>query len=159
MSRSTSRLQELILYAILILVGVGTCVWYGPSQLREAKATDSWQAVSGQIESARVTSQRRRNQTDYSVEITYTYSVGERTFRGTRYSVTGNLGAERREQAEAIARGYRKGDKVKVYVDPEDPNRAVLARGGTRKAWMTIGFGALLLGVGLVMGARRLLRP
>jgi len=159
MSRSTSRLQELVLYVILIVVGIGTCAWYGPSQLSEASSTDSWQAVTGQIEDARVTSQRRRNQTDYSVVITYTYSVGERSFRGDRYSVTGNLGAERREQAEAFARGYRKGDKVKVYVDPEDPNRAVLVRGGTKKAWMTIGFGALLLLIGLVMGARRLLRP
>jgi len=44
-------------------------------------------------------------------------------------------------------------------MDPADPNRAVLARGGTRKAWMTIGFGALLLVVGLGMGARWLLRP
>ncbi|MEE9127055.1 MAG: DUF3592 domain-containing protein [Planctomycetota bacterium] len=153
------RLQELIIYAILVLIGLGTSAWYGPSQLMEAKATEDWPTVTGTIEDTRVTSQHRRRQTDYNVEITYTYVVGERTYRGSRYSVTGNPGAERQEEAELLARGFRKGDKVKVYVDPEDPTQAVLARGGTQKAWMTIGFGALLLVVGLFLGARRLLRP
>lgn len=153
------RPQELVLYVIIILVGLGTCAWYGPSLLIEAKSTASWRAVNGKIEDVRVTSQRRRRQTDYSVEISYSYSVDGRSHRGDRYSVAGNPGAGEQERAELIARGFRKGDSITVYVDPEDPSRAVLARGGTKKAWMTIGFGALLLVVGLVMGARRLLRP
>ena len=152
-----NRLQALILYAVLILIGLGTAAWYGPSQLQEAGATENWPTVSGTIEDAKVTSQRRKNRTDYSVVVTYSYTVGERTYRGSRYSVTGNLGADRQEQANVLAKSFRKGDKVQVYVDPEDPNQAVLAKGGTQKAWMTIGFGALLFVVGLFLGARRLL--
>ena len=158
---SQRRLQELIIYAILIVVGLGTAAWYGPSLLLEAQATQDWPAITGRIEGARVVTQtRRRGSTrtkDYTVEVTYTYTLDKKSYHSTRYSVAGNPGGDTQEQTELLARGFRIGDEVKVYVDPNDPTQAVLERGGTNKAWLTIGFGALLFLVGLGLGIKRLL--
>lgn len=156
---SAGRRIQLVVYLVLIVTGIVVCAWYGPGQLGEARATASWPAVKGVVVEARAVSQSgRRGRRSHSVRISYTYKVADDTYTGDRYSVAGNLGAGSQEQAEQLARGYRRGDEIWVYYDPASPERAVLLRGGVRKAWLTIGFGALLLVIGLGMGAWRLLR-
>jgi hypothetical protein len=149
--------QELALCAVLAVVGLGTAAWYGPRMLREAGSTQGWTAVSGRVEEVGVDSRTRRHGQEWVVRIAYVYTVGDAEHRGTRYSAGGDLVAEERAQAELLARGFRPGDELSVWVDPADPTCAVLARGGTRKAWTTIAFGGVLVGVSLFLVARRLL--
>lgn len=156
MSTSMSRTQELVLCAVLALVGLFTAAWYGPRMLREAGSTGDWTAVSGRVEDVGVEARTRRHGQDWVVRIAYAYTVEGNERRSTRYSIGGDLRAEERDQAELLARGFRPGDALTVWVDPEDPTRSVLARGGTRKAWTTIAFGGVLVGVSVFLLARRM---
>jgi hypothetical protein len=148
------RGSNLLIAIVLLVAGLGTVAWYGPKLLREAGATGDWPSVEGAIESSEIRSQTRGRGrgTDYVLVLTYSYELEGQRYRGSRWSVGGDLVSDDRAGAEIHARSYRVGDRVPVYYDPEDPTSAVLAVGGQRKAWATIAFGALLVvAAGIVM--------
>lgn len=150
--------NNLTLGVILGLVGLGTAGWFGPTKLAEANASAHWNTVPTTVIETRLASQTRRNHgTDWHVTVVHEYEVDGSTHRGERWDVHGSAGFERREDAERFARGYRTGDAIEAFVDPDDPSSSVLTRGGTGEAWSTIVFGALLVGVGgyLVVKAQR----
>ena len=64
-----------------------------------------------------------------------------------------------RSFAEEIVARYPKGTRIKVYYDPDTPGNAVLEPGDTLRAWLTIGFGAVLMIVGAVVFMRRRRMP
>ena len=145
---ASARLQTLIICSLIAIVGLGTSAWYGPKLLREATATKQWPEVTGTVEGSQVFSQRRNSGTDWHVVVRTSYFVDGARYESERYSITGHLGADSQQGAETLARGFRAGDEVPVFYDPDDPARAVLVRGGEQKAWLTIGFGVLLVLVG-----------
>lgn len=150
-------MKNLLLVAVLVIAGLATCGWYGPSLLLEAKASQSWPSITGVVVEAHPTQTGSRKNRGYGLAITYRYTFEEAEYTSERYGVgTQALPAESDGHAVQLAGQYPPGRELEVFVDPEDPESAVLARGGTGKAWATIGFGIILTLAGGYVALKRL---
>ncbi|MBF7072134.1 DUF3592 domain-containing protein [Glaciecola sp. MH2013] len=87
--------------------------------------SESWPSVQGNIEHSELSvAVGNRNGRNYSVE--YTYEVAGKQYSHyipAFYSVTS------KEDCEAFAEKYKKGDKVTVYYQASNPQKAVLELG------------------------------
>jgi hypothetical protein len=82
-------------------------------------------------------------------KIVYSYTVGNRSFRGERVSIGENMG--NCEVAETIAR-YPVGRTVTVYYHPRQPEQAVLERDMPPGIWKGVTIVVLVL-IGLIVGS------
>ncbi len=71
----------------------------------------------------------------YQAVIKYEYAVNNKRHEGDRYSFMGSFRSSGRSGKEAIVRKYPKGAKRVCYVDPDDPNEAVLNPNLTTEMW------------------------
>jgi len=75
---------------------------------------------------------------EYVTEISYSFAVGSKTYRGTRVSLAPD--SEKLEPGR-ILRRYPKGRLVTVYYNPDNPNDCILEREDVReirKAWLAL---------------------
>lgn len=92
-------------------------------------ATD-WEKTPCNILSSRVHIETDCDDTSYSVDILYHYTVQNKEYRSNQYSFFGNSPGSKRYQ-ERIVNRYPEGSVAICYVDPDDPRTAVLDRGFT----------------------------
>jgi hypothetical protein len=98
----------------------------------------------------------RRRRTYYYPVVQYRYRVDGRDFLGERITsdsvrVLGARSDERsrnRGLVQRILARYPEGAAVRVYYDPDDPNRSVLEPGVTRGAQLKAALGSLLFVAG-----------
>ncbi len=147
--------NPLILVAALVIFGV-VLGGLGLSKYRSGQASAEWPTVSGTISSGRVQSHRRDGRTEYMPQVQYSYQVGNRTFTGTRITVS-DVYQRNRGSAEDILRKFPAGATVTVYYDPDDPAMAVLEQGmpGNVKVLLGAGAGCLVLAVLIGISAVR----
>jgi hypothetical protein len=105
-----------------------------------------WNAVPCTVVSSHVQSHSSDDGTTYSVDILYAYEVNGREFRANRYHFMRWSSSGYDGKARIVAQ-YPPGAKSICYVNPKNPNDAVLLRGFTPMMW----FG-LLPGLFLVLG-------
>lgn len=110
--------------------------------LVKSQAAEAWPQTIGRVE----TSFMEDNVSDWAAPIViYTYSVNERTYRGTRVRF-GGTGGMHPNLAEQILAAFPVGADVPVYFNPERPNQStLLPQAGPNKG--------LLWGAGLSAGA------
>lgn len=144
------------LLLVVVAAGiVGVAVWRAVQAVREGRASEAWVARPCEILSSRVaatTSGGDTPTTVYSVDVRYRYRVDGEGFEGDRYAVASSLD---RATAEAAVASLPPGTHTECFVDPADPTRAVLVRGGQGSVLGLLVFGALLFVVFplLAMGA------
>jgi len=85
----------------------------------------AWNAVPCQIVRSEVGQEEGSDR--YHPVVEYTYQVGQRTYTGTRYTLTPRR-YERYSEAAAIIARFPPGSEQRCYVDPEQPVYAVLKR-------------------------------
>ncbi|MDP3547158.1 MAG: DUF3592 domain-containing protein [Phreatobacter sp.] len=129
----------------------------------EVRKASRWLPAPGRIVSSRVV-QREVSAGEGRMEmrnfpaITFTYKVGNRTYRSDRYSIRENLGNT--DVAETLAK-FRKGAEVTVFYDPDDPSQAVIERDMPEGAFQALSLVAALIVVGaaaLVFGTTDIVR-
>jgi hypothetical protein len=129
----------------------------------EVRRASRWLPTPGRIVSSRVV-QREVSAGEGRTEIrnfpaiTFTYKVGNRTYRSDRYSVRENLGNT--DVSETLAR-FRKGAAVTVFYNPDDPGEAVIERDLPEGAFQALSLVAVLIVVGavaLVLGTTDIVR-
>ena len=126
-----------------LLIGIG---WINH---RRAQATLAWPAAPGQVVAAVVGAQSGEDGPTYFPHITYTYSVGERTFQNDRLVIGGGITGNR-GPAERIVARYPAGTNVPVYYNPANPQDAVLERrSGSTRFLVALGGFLFLMGCGL----------
>lgn len=149
--------------AILTLVGLMLTI-AGSYELSQGRKTRSWLETSGRILESDIVSRsstsRRstdtsrtisQTDTDYDVELRYSYTVGNGAFEGRRVQYGNTSHDERAAAQEELAR-YPRGTDVPVYYDPQDPARSVLVKGtGTSGLGLGLGATALVLGLGTMV--------
>lgn len=110
-----------------------------------------WRATPCTIISSEVSVHDGDDNNTYSVDITYRYEVSGRVFTSDRYSfVTGSSSG--RSGKQRIVNAHRPGSMKTCYVNPADPQDAVLNRGMTAGIWVglmagvfpAIGFGGII---------------
>ena len=148
-----------LLGPLLVLVGLGTAAVYGPMQVSRARATMSWPTTDGTVLDSQVVSSRVNRRNKWGPQVHYEYFIAGTRHESDSVWPGGSKSRTGRSFAEEIVARYAKGTRIKVYYDPDTPGNAVLEPGDTLRAWLTIGFGAVLMIVGAVVFMRRRRMP
>lgn len=132
--------------------------FFARMKLDEALAADSrsWPAVPGVVLSSKVERRVTEDDTLHSLTVSYSYKVGERTYRGDVLAFAPEWIPDEARIRE-LARKYPASATVEVHVDPNDPEIAVLETTGELaqqngwRVWLCIGTPlAATLFIGLV---------
>jgi hypothetical protein len=144
--------MSLAVLGVLLLLGSSWLASRGALDILHGLDSRAWPKVTGQIERHDQMSVSGRSTVIIPGEVNYTYTVGERTYRGTKIWF-GPL-----QDNEAVRRQYSDGAQVTVYYKPSDPTVAVLRRGLQAPHTYALAFAAglgLLVSFGLLLCARR----
>jgi hypothetical protein len=136
---------------------IGTVVFYFLTfrPLLGVLAAHDWVPTHCTIVSSRVQSHRGDDSTTYRVDILYSYEFNGREHRSNRYQFMGGSSSGYKGKAQ-IVRQYLPGSQRTCYVNPSDPDEAVLERGLTSDMWFgTIPAVFMLVGVGGIIGMLR----
>jgi hypothetical protein len=113
--------------------------------LRRGFSSQWWPTIE-----ARVTSSNLDEDSDgqFSVDVTYSYAVGDET-----YTRTENLTVwlPTRENAESVLRQHPVGGMVEVRYNPSQPRVAVLRPGISAWLWLWLAIGAGMTSLGVAM--------
>jgi hypothetical protein len=151
--RPTGR--RVIVAAGLVLCALGlVLVFWDKRAGRRRRAPRDWTDVPGRVVEARVIEAGEAEAPSgardglWAAEVAYAYVAGgaERTGLQTRFR---GVSAASLAQAERIVAAYPKGAPVEVAVDPEAPERSVLAYDPPQRG--LIGLGLVVLSVGLLL--------
>lgn len=136
-----------------VIVGLGLIIgaWlvytnFSVSMAEEAKACESWPTASGVITRSDVKQSTDDGKTMYAPEISYDFTVENKSYIGNRISLTS--GNSRTSSLRAVKKDLQKyplGAKVTVYYDPELPNNVVLQTGADFFTYM-VKYAPFLLG-------------
>jgi len=106
--------------------------------------TRNWSQTPGQILYSRVKTHSDSDGTSYTLELNYTYSVGNITYTGTKDTELPNMMIGSKG-VQSRASQLPKGKVVPVYYDPRDPKSAVLVRGTTTRDFAGMAFAAMFM--------------
>lgn len=117
-------------FRIAFSVAAVGLVVLGLFALRESSRSRGWLKTNGTILSSSVVSfTPASGKTSYRPMIVFSYSVGSARFMSNHLAFRSTATA-RRSDAESVVADYPAGRIVTVFYDPQDPERAVLDRGG-----------------------------
>jgi len=144
-----------VIAVFLFIAGVGFFV--GMDALRDYRlqidAYERFVPVEAKVLRAEI-SVRRNNNTNrnsYHPAIRYAYVVDGEVYKSRTYSYfQGDRGS--RSKAEAIVAVYPVDTRVTAYVDPADPDRAVLSNDPPADAWKVMAFFITFFAVLLFIG-------
>lgn len=133
-------------FLIFLLAGSGTfyAVVLRPA-IRIWNARD-WPTVGCTVISSEVQSHNSDDGTTYSVNILYRYEIKGREYKSNRYDFMGGSSSGYGRKMEIVGR-YPPRTLTVCYVDPTDPNNAVLYRGFSSSMWIGL-VPLLFMGVG-----------
>ena len=119
-----------IIISVLLLLFGGFLLFDAVKNWLKHRESESWQPVSAQIVSSKVTVHRRgKGGTAYGMSITYSYRVMGREYQGNQYRFGADgivLGT--RQKAEATVAQNPAGKQITIYYDPNAPDQAVFER-------------------------------
>lgn len=146
------------------LLGAGFVVFGGTliansvgPEIAEAVAAQGWVAVEGRLTDVRLETHHGRRTTTQQVRADYTYHWQDDVLRGERVGFTAeadNIGSWQTDTHARLKAAQRAGRPVTVWVDPSQPERAVLDR-TPRLGFLALkaAFALLFLAVGGVLVA------
>ena len=121
-------LGSLLFSLIFLLMGGGLFYFMAVHPYLQGVAARDWMETPCMVVHSQVKSHRgSKNNTTYSPDIHYTYQVNGREYRSERYQFLGGSSSGRASKAAAVAR-YPRGQTAICYVNPNDPQEAVLDR-------------------------------
>ena len=135
-------------FGLFMLVGVIVFYFVSARPFSRILAARQWPAVPCTVVSSEVRSHRGDHGNTYSVNILYSYSFNDREYKANRYDFFGGSSSGYAGK-QAIVSRYAPGSQAACYVNPSDPNEAVLVRGFTPMMWLGL-LPLLFTAVGLI---------
>ncbi len=117
---------------------------YGLYSLRASTLAKNWPTVEGRVLSCGLTESSGSDSTSYRVQVTYSYTVDDRSFQGDRIAF-GYGGSSGRAAHQEIADRLSSAKTVLVRYDPADAARSVLSYGLNRSTLFILIFGVTWL--------------
>lgn len=144
----------------LILPGLAIAFFLGVRPLRMVHRAQNWTATPAKVLASSVHTHRGTDSTTYSVHIEYVYEWNGVEYRSNRFGFASGSSSGYRQKAE-IVRNFPPGHAFEAFVDPENPDQAVIHRGFQWRYLGTLGIGLLFTfsGLFLLLGGRRAARP
>ncbi|HEY3571563.1 MAG TPA: DUF3592 domain-containing protein [Thermoanaerobaculia bacterium] len=115
-------------FLIFFLAGAAGSYFVLWRPLSKLIVSRSWTETQCDVLSSQVTEVSDSDGSTYKVDIRYSWTAGGSTHVGSRYDFMGGSSSGR-EGKQRIVDGYPPGARVTCWVDPNDPNEAVLSRG------------------------------
>lgn len=121
------------------------------------RETSRWVETPCTIESSEVRIKHSGKGTRYQVAVRFAYTLNGRAYRSDRYDVFESIlnrykASDRNDHPDAIVRRYPKGSRAVCYVNPQNPQEAVLSRKIPASAvWGLIPVLFFCAGVGLLV--------
>lgn len=140
-----------IFLTVFFLIGA-TVAGFGVRTVFQARESGNWPSVPGIIRSSTVTSQSSSDGTTYKPEVTYSYTVDGTEYQGDliAYGLKGS--SSDRSFAQYYDKKYPEGATVPVAYDPARPQTSVLEPGVSKRAFITVAFGAVFAINALLFG-------
>jgi hypothetical protein len=137
-----------ILAVVLILVGIGL-TFTGIYSIVEASKSKRWPSAPGAISKSEVKETRWGDVVEFSTDIEYTYTVGDKHYLASRVTwAPENLSDIKKEEVIKKVLDYPAGKQVTVFYDPVDPTIAVLDGSLTLRVHIPWIIGLLLIATG-----------
>ncbi|MFW6060110.1 MAG: DUF3592 domain-containing protein [Phycisphaeraceae bacterium] len=135
-------------FSIFFIAGAAFFYFIFLAPVMNIMAAKEWVATPCVIERSELESHRdSEGDTTYSIEMTYRYEYGGRSYRGDRYwFVRGS--SSNYSGRKAIVDAHAPGTETTCYVDPDHPSQAVIERGFPNELWFGL-FPLLFVLVGL----------
>jgi hypothetical protein len=118
---NSSLKAELPRVFIASIIGLGLMV-FGVISIKNAMAAKKWPTVTGIITSSTVAA----DGTKYVPRISYAYDVDSGTYSSDKIQYSGLFRYKTKSAASTVASKYPVNSEVKVYYDPEQPDRSCL---------------------------------
>ena len=117
-------------FGVFLLFGLGMSLFFALPALKVVKAR-SWREVPCTVLESKVGSHSGKDSTTYSVDILYEYEAGGRMRRSNRYQFLGGSSGGSADK-EAIVAANPPGTRRSCFVNPDDPDDAVMYRGASK---------------------------
>lgn len=156
-------IRALISTAVLTIVG-GTFFFLGWTGYSQAKQSQKWPTVSGEVVSSKIVEVSRKKsgkvKISYKPEVVYEYEVEGKAFRNDQISLSDGSSSIR-SFAEGVVEEYPPGKKVSVHFNPNDMEDSCLSTdvGWVNWLMMAVGAGTAIIGGNLALRGRLRGRP
>jgi len=127
-TNSNPRVPTMLFGAVFALVGGALLVFWFLPTITKSLASSGWKETPCTVISSQVKSHSDNDGTTYSVDIFYRYVFNGREYRSNRYEVFSASSSGRRAKA-AVVKQHPPGSATVCFVNPENPQEAVLKRG------------------------------
>ncbi|MFN2385333.1 MAG: DUF3592 domain-containing protein [Thermoanaerobaculia bacterium] len=121
-------------FGLFFAVGLATFYFFFAKPAMRVAAARSWREMPCVVLSSRVRTHEGDDGGTYSVDILYEYEFGGRTYRSNRFQFLGGSSGGSAAKEAVVAR-HPPGRRTVCWVDPADPQEAVLVRSLTKDYW------------------------
>ncbi len=136
------------LFGLFFIVGAGVLYRAGV-QLKRSLAARNWPVVAGTVVQSDLKVRRSQEGVSFAPHVVYRYAFGRHEYTARRIWLSGQV-AGPRSWAERVVQRYPRGQRVRVYVNPQDPAESVLEPGFRFVHVLLFLLGAVFLLGGLV---------
>ncbi len=148
MSTKSARTLGLVIGLAFLAAGTGMGFFFGVRPLLQAMESGSWPQVPCRIVSSEVESRRTSDGTTYRVAIRFQYTYEGRQYTGGSHSFD-TVWSSGRASKRRIVNEFPVGLETFCYVNPDNPEVAVLTRAVPTSAWITLPFAGAFAVAGL----------
>ena len=143
---------ELLVAAVFAVVAL-LMIMHEVRAIGRAHASRGWIPTTGRIITSRPhTTIIRPSLSTTAADVEFEYSMGGKTYRGRRVDFTGRASETHGPGVGEVLGDYSAGQPVTVYVDPAQPERAVLEPGVRSSAYARLAVAIVFALLSLVVG-------
>lgn len=151
----------LILVGLILCAAGGCFTWLMWRSLERANAQEAWIVVPCEILESRVVERKLSEHipSEFAHHVLFGYEIAGEARTSELVSVRGVSWTSNSRKAERLVEKYPAGTRTECYVDPDDPDRAVLkkdSKGPGYSLWFPVLF--VVGGIGIIAGALRGMR-
>lgn len=147
--RATLLVGGFVCLMALFVVGLGCLV-----PLYRQSAAASWVETPCTIVSSEIRRSTHKGRARFQPLVTFRYEVDGVAHTSDEYALT-DVRSSDATRAQAVVARFSPGDRATCYVDPRDPDQAVIVR-EIEDVWMPLGIGSVLFCIGVFVVLRRL---
>lgn len=142
----------LLFFSLFFLAGSAFMYFVFVRPVTKSIASGGWPTVPCEIVRSEVDSHSDSDGTTYSIEIEFRYRYQDRVYTGGRYEFM-DMNSSGRSGKQRVVSNYPVGSEAMCYVNPDDPQEAVLHRGLSNNMWFAlIPLVFMLVGGGGIVG-------
>ncbi|XZE19706.1 DUF3592 domain-containing protein [Pirellulaceae bacterium SH449] len=154
-------------FTIFLVAGLAAEYFLAIKPWYDVSRSQAWDEAPCVIQWTNITSTTSKGKSSYSPEVSYRYFVGDEEYLGERFWF-GTGSSSNRVNLEKAMRPFKPGGEAICYVNPSNPEEAVLLRetgpgvfiglfiGGI---FSLVGLGGVVMGIGMVRAERKAKRP